>query len=205
MSKQNMKWIDLSSYGLHLIPTKLPSGTSVIVLAGEIDSTEQAQGSAELGFAKASSYIRYATKYNAGDGKIVGLKPSDFLKVWPDMKLRLMSHDEVFRPWTTLDSNKTIDPVSTPVSSSKIKSINSNDSNSASSIKKPSLQSDLSLIKQARFLGKNSFGESVLEGIDGRFIAFDDRIVTNSRLINDEPARFLKSIDLVQFNSIQKI
>lgn len=207
---KTMKWLDFTPHGLHLVPSKLPSGLTVLVMVGKIETNLEREGLAKLGFKEVGNNTFYSNRYTRDGGKISGLRPSLFAELWPNMIVRQMTYDEVYRPWLAISptQEKELEPL--PSSSIPVESVvpvvNPELSVEAVNQRESTVsKSDITPLAQATFLGLNEFNERVYLGVDGRFVQNDSGIVSGEDLMNASPSRLLKVFDLVMFNSASKL
>jgi hypothetical protein len=199
-----MKWLDFTPHGLYLVPTKLPSGKTVLVMIGKIKTDVELTGLAELGFQQVGDNTYFATRYSRDKGKISGLLPSKFAEYWPELKVREMSFDEVYRPWEIRAQEKVQLDANTPSLNEQPGSTVLTEPNqpivTTQTSVKP-IKSNLTPVTQSTFLGLNEFNEKVYLGVDGRFVENANGVSE----AHNHPSRVLKVVDLLQFNSAAKL
>ncbi|MDI5833328.1 helicase C-terminal domain-containing protein (plasmid) [Shewanella xiamenensis] len=188
---KKMKWLDFTPHGFFLVPSKLPSGITVLVMLGKVDSPRDKEGLSAHKFQKIADNTYFTTLYTREGGTISGLKPTEFQKYWPDMVIRELSYDQVYRPWT-IQTNST-------------SSLVDNQVGPQDSLIDNSVKQNITQTAQATFLGLNEFGESVYQGVDGRFISNLESSISLENIRLSSPNRLLKVADLMQFNSAVKL
>lgn len=210
ITDKTMKWLDFTPHGFHLVPSKLPSGLTVLVMVGKIESNFQRDGLAKLGFKEVGKNTFYSNRYTRDGGKISGLRPSMFTEFWPNMVVRQMTYDEVYRPWLAQNATQVKETESASSNSLQTESgMPVTDPVPTAVLQNPPerivSKSDITPLTQATFLGLNEFNESVYLGVDGRFAQNESGTVSGEDLINSNPSRLLKVCDLVLFNSTSKL
>jgi hypothetical protein len=166
-----MKWIDLSSHKVALIPTKLNDGRMALVIIGENAKADSKfkEGLRGLHFIPSPKGFWFSTKYSTPEGKLKGISVSSFKACFPDAKVKEMTTDEVSTGHVQkpVDSEKDLGNNSANVTPKQPVSKNKTNETRISAKEAKDIEVNLNQIKP---IGINELNEKVYQSAGDRFV-----------------------------------